>query len=94
MINRVILFFNNDCHRVSFKRIATEGRLLRSSYAEELKNYDKDSQQMDIFSVYKSIITEAVLNPAQTDYLYFCSNTKTKKFYYSKMEKQSKVQST
>jgi len=27
---------------------------------------------------------EAVLNPAQTDYLYFCSNTKTKKFYYSK----------
>jgi len=64
MINRVILFFNNDCHRVSFKRIATEGRLLRSSYAEELKNYDKDSQQMDIFSVYKSIITEAVLNPA------------------------------
>ena len=31
MINRVILFFNNDCHRVSFKRIATEGRLLRSS---------------------------------------------------------------
>ncbi len=27
---------------------------------------------------------EAVLNPAQTDYLYFCSNIKTKKFYYSK----------
>lgn len=27
---------------------------------------------------------EAVLNPAKTDYLYFCSNLKTKKFYYAK----------
>ena len=36
MINRVILFFNNDCHRVSFKRIATEGRLLRSSAVASL----------------------------------------------------------